>query len=81
MLPSVNPQKPEVADPSWASLDVTLALMTVGERLIRIFDPLSSADLSTVGDAGMRHKADFAGLRNWYYRSALESQPESDSTV
>src|SRR5438477_5570245 len=42
----------------------------VEERLIRCFDPVSAIDHSTAGGAGMRHKANFAAARNWYYRSS-----------
>src|SRR5689334_22540969 len=46
--------------------------MARGKRLIRCFDPASCGDNSTAVRAGMRHKADFAPPRNWYYRIGVE---------
>src|SRR5438128_3519125 len=81
ILPSVSPQKLEVTGPSWASVDVTLAVMARGERLIRCFDPVSASDHSTAGGARMRHKANFAVPRNWYYRSSAKLQHDRDSEL
>ena len=36
MPPSVRAQKPEVAGASWASVDVTLTVMTRGKTLSRL---------------------------------------------
>ena len=36
MLPSVRAQKPEVTGPSWASVDVTLTVMTREKRSSRL---------------------------------------------